>query len=161
MIDFYLYKPLDDVKLIENENGNYEFEKMLYLHPWYKRNYDRSMKRMANKLKKVINNWETIYVPNFWDSTSMTMLFVPVEIICHFEGYILKPRWFDKKHTYYIATTKSEMISFFKKYLDYHHPHSVKWNDWWTSDIDKFNHNQIMQKFIDSWEDGMIFKVHW
>lgn len=161
MIDFYLYKPLDDVKLIEDKNGNYDVDKMLFLHPWLKRNYDRNMKRMANKLKKAINNWETLHVPNFWEPMTMTRLFVPVETVCHFEGWILKPRWFKKKTTYYIATTKSEMISFFKKYLDYHHPRTAKWNNWWADDIMAFDSNQTLQKFIDSWEDGMIFKVHW
>lgn len=73
---------------------------------------------------------------------------IPVEEVLYRQGWFLKKKWFRKRCTYYVATTKQQLISFFKLNLD-------------VKRYDSERAIECMQTFIKYWEDGMIFVVSW
>ena len=91
---------------------------------------DKSWRRTSKKLK-------TIPFKNYNGCKYLT-----TDIIAYAQGWFFKNRFFKKKATVVICTTKQEMINFFNQYV------VLK---------DKYA-QEVFQEFITNWEDGMIFK---
>ena len=104
----------------------------------------RSMKRGANrqrrKLKKFLN------LPSKTEY-GITNRIIVVEHIAYRQGWFLKTRFFKKPYTTVVCTTKSEMESFFKKYIDYKNKDT--------------RGKECVDLFRSKWEDGMIFICSW
>lgn len=104
--------------------------------------------RAWNRIKKRLDQfqWQRLYDKY----QGNYMKYLPCDIVCYAQGWFFTKKFFKKKHPYIICTTKKQMISMLDKYITY----EDKYHD--AGYIRK-----IRRKFIDSWEDGMLFEMAW
>ena len=104
---------------------------------WIKARYAnfRGKKSTMNKLK----DFQTIT----YNTSDGPQKVIPVDIIQHASGWFFKQSFITKKVALYVATTKKQMETFFRRYLTYNDP--------------VYNVYEITKRFLYSWEDGMIF----
>lgn len=100
----------------------------------------RQWKRKRRKLEK----FKHFYIPT---SHGITYQAIAADLIAYRQGWFLKKRFFKKPLTEIICTTKSEMETFFKKYVDY-------------KGEDKRG-REFVETFRSAWKDGMIFVCSW
>lgn len=74
----------------------------------------------------------------------ITRKFIVVDEVAYAQGWFFKNRFFNRKISWNICTTKHEMEAFFKKYIDY-----------FGKDT---RGAESVEKFMKTWEDGMIFE---
>lgn len=73
--------------------------------------------------------------------------YIPVEEVWYAQGWFFKHKFFNRKCWHHICTTKKEMENFFKRYINYKDK--------------RYPVANIVQDFLDKWEDGMIFECCW
>lgn len=74
--------------------------------------------------------------------------YLGLDMVEYSQGWFLKKRFFRKETTFVYCTTKKQMEDFFKQYMDYSGEHY--WGAKYTVD-----------KFLASWQDGMVFECCW
>ena len=72
-------------------------------------------------------------------------IFIPFDTVEYAQGFFFKNRYFKRKDWLNVCNTKRGMIDFFNRYIDYSMDGS----------------RETTNRFIDSWEDGMIFICSW
>ena len=138
-----LFKPVDNVvcigecpnsiiKMIWSDNENHDYIDFSDLRLIYRK--ERSWNRIANKFEGLPAN----YCPNGY---SKGHIIIPVDRIQYAQGWFFKNRYFKRKCWYNVCNTKRGMIDFFNRYIDYSMDGA----------------REATNKFINSWEDGMIF----
>lgn len=73
--------------------------------------------------------------------------YIPVEEVWYAQGWFFKHKFFNRKCWHHICTTKEQMEHFFERYIDYKDK--------------RYPVANIIQDFLDKWEDGMIFECAW
>lgn len=101
-----------------------------------KNKISRSWKRNRHKLKNL--NYQ-----EYTNSRGETIHYIPVKEIAYRQGWFLKKRFFKKENTFVIATTKKDMMNFFKQYINYNSKDNRA-----KETVDFFNNH---------WCDGYIF----
>lgn len=109
---------------------------LTYMKSLFKINNWRGSSRILKKLKKFL-------VQQFCNGHYIRN-FIVVEEVAYAQGWFFKKQFFNRKMTWNFCTTKHEMEKFFKKYIDY-----------FGKDT---RGKESVQRFMDAWEDGMIFE---
>lgn len=109
---------------------------LTYMKSLFEVNHWRGCGRILEKLKK-------FPMQQFYNG-HYTRNFIVVEEVAYAQGWFFKNRFFNRKMTWNFCTTKHEMEEFFKKYIDY-----------FGKDT---RGKESVQRFMDAWEDGMIFE---
>lgn len=109
---------------------------LTYLKSTFKVNHWRGCSRILKKLKK--------FPMQQFCNGYYTRNFIVVEEVAYAQGWFFKNQFFNRKMTWNICTTKHEMEEFFKKYIDY-----------FGKDT---RGKESVQRFMDAWEDGLIFE---
>ena len=98
--------------------------------------YARGWRRLAKRLKNL--NTKT------FKNSRYTQKYIPVDEVQYAQGWFFKKKFFNKEITYVLCTTKKQMENFFKQYIDYNsHDTRAK---------------EAVERFINAWEDGMLFE---
>lgn len=138
-----LFKPVDDLTCIGEDpnnicemiwsDGNYHpYVNFSNLRLIYKK--ERFWNRIANKFDGLSAN----YCP---DGYCKGNIIIPLDYVQIAQGWFFKKRYFKRKNWYNVCNTKRGMIDFFNRYIDYSMDGA----------------RDTVNRFIDSWEDGMIF----
>ena len=80
----------------------------------------------------------------FTPKHSNAMKYITTNEILYRQGWFFKNNFFNKGATMYVATTKREMIWFFRKYVDFNNKRDNRAKEAYNA-------------FMNAWEDGMIF----
>lgn len=109
---------------------------LTYMKSLFKVNHWRGCNRILKKLRQ--------FPIHQFSNGHYTRNFIVVDEMAYAQGWFFKNNFFKRKMTWNICTTKHEMEEFFKKYIDY---------------LGKDTRGEeSVQKFLDSWENGMIFE---
>lgn len=126
----------------------FEVEPLYHEGYWYEimhtNSLPRSMKRGANRQRRKLEKFP--HEP-CEASYGITDNLIYVKDIAYRQGWFLKNRFFKKPYTTVVCTTRSEMESFFKKYIDYKNKDT--------------RGKECVDLFRSKWEDGMIFICSW
>lgn len=76
-----------------------------------------------------------------------TRNYLVLDIVEYAQGWFFKKRFFKKEITYVVCTTKREMENFFRQYVDFNGRDT--------------RGREAVNRFMASWEDGMIFECAW
>lgn len=96
--------------------------------------------RMMKKLHK-------FHIQEFLAPRTNTIYrYIPVEEVLYAQGWFFKKSFFNKDLSWFIGVSYDEMKNFFHMYIDYHDKKRYS------------NLQETIQKFLSTWEDGMIFE---
>ena len=73
--------------------------------------------------------------------------YIPVDVVQYAQGWFLKKKFFNKEITHSFCITKKQMENFFKQYIDFN-----SYDD---------RGKEAVDRFLNTWEDGMIFECAW
>lgn len=97
--------------------------------------------------KRLASRFEDMPIKTFKSARGIQR-YIPVDEVQYAQGWFFKKRFFNKEITFVFCTTKEQMENFFKQYVDFNHP---------SDDRGK----EAVNRFINAWEDGMIFECAW
>jgi hypothetical protein len=98
--------------------------------------YMRSLSgRSWHRVEKRLSDFPWANVPN--------CKHLPCDVKCYAQGWFLRKSFFNKKNTLCICTSKKQMQSIMKKYFDFRDTNAI----------------ETYHRFMNAWEDGMIFEL--
>lgn len=97
----------DDTGYHWSDSGQYEIFDLYY----FQYGLDRSEKRIMNKLE-YLSTLSTKGIKN----KNIPYQIIPVESVAYAQGWFVSCRFLNRKNPTYVATTKDDMIRFFRKY---------------------------------------------
>ena len=94
--------------------------------------------------KRLVKHFDGFPIKTFNNGRTIQK-YIPVDRVEYAQGWFFKKRFFNKKMTRVFCTTKKQMENFFKQYIDFNDKHDTRGRE-------------AVDRFLNAWEDGMIFE---
>lgn len=94
---------------------------------------------------------------NYFQKHSYVCKYLTVDTVEYAQGWFFKKSFYKKDITWTVCTTKDQMKHFFDQYIDCN-------NRTYPIGSAKFHDNrgkEVIDRFLSSWEDGMLFMCSW
>lgn len=95
--------------------------------------------------RRVLKTLRDFKFKKYTNANSDVYNYVVVDEVAYRQGWFFKNRFFRKKTTMVVCTTKKQLETFIKKYIDMHDNYGV----------------EAAKTFLDTFEPGMIFECAW
>ena len=103
--------------------------------------------RMHRGWRRMRNRMSNIKFKVFEHPRLGKQKYLCVDEVEYAQGWFFKKSFFNKEMTWVICTTKHQMECFFKQYIDYQNTDT--------------RGAEAVKRFLNAWEDGMIFECAW
>lgn len=96
--------------------------------------------------RRIKNRLNTLPIQTF-NNGRYSLRYIPVDEVEYAQGWFFKKRFFKKEITFVICVTKQQMENFFKQYIDFNNEDT--------------RGREAVDRFLNAWEDGMVFECSW